>query len=149
MKKTKLGKRICASLLSVLLITMSSGCGKKDEYQDNKVKVIGDNKLNDMDNRLFAYNVLNAKKTTDTLEITFRLAYLDYQYSNTNTKVLMYNSLNDTNEIKTITLNQTIENGTTKDEIFDVKNIEDQFNTYKYTLKLVNGNTYFVSLEQI
>ena len=36
MKKTKLGKRICASLLSVLLITMSSGCGKKDEYQDNK-----------------------------------------------------------------------------------------------------------------
>lgn len=119
------------------------------EYQDNKVKVIGDNKLNDMDNRLFAYNILNAKKTIDTLEITFRLAYLDYQYSNTNTKVLMYNSLNATNEIKTITLNQTIENGTTKDEIFDVKNIDEQFNTYKYTLKLANGNTYFVSLEQI
>ena len=48
-----------------------------------------------------------------------------------------------------LSLNQTIENGTAKDEIFDVKNIDDQFNTYKYTLKLVNGNTYFVSLERI
>lgn len=100
--------------------------------------------VEEAENRIVYFDVVNAKKNNKELVIEFVMSYLEFDYSSENLdieKVYYFKNINDNDYVYEKDRN-------TKEDNFD-KLDNTKFNKYRYTLKIDKDNLYFKSIEKI